>query len=630
MKLRRNLGLGAVYCIATGAMISSGLFVPPGQAYKLCGAGAVIAYALASLMVIPALLSKAELSTAMPKSGGGYFFVERSMGALPGTLAGLAGWLSIALKSAFAMIGIGAFAQLLWPNADLTQAQWAMTIKAIAVAGCVIFAVLNILSVKTAGWLQIVLVVGLLAALGIFVAAGTPHIRQHPNFDNLLGKGWGAIFATAGLVFVSFGGLTKVAGIGEEVRNPGRNIPRGMLLSWATVSVIYIAAVLVVIGVTDRAQLLNDATGSVNLTPLSTAAREFLGRPGVILLSAAAIMAFVTTGNSGILAASRSPLAMSRDGLLPRGLGRISRFGTPHVSILVTAGFMIAMISFLSIIDLIKVASTMKLILFLLMNVAVLIMRGSRIRNYRPVFRAPLFPWLQLGGIVVYIALIVAMTSQMDRLPLMTTAVFVLAGVLWYVLYVRRRTTRESALLYMVRSVVSKEIYRSTLEDELKEIALERDDVKQDRFDRLVRDCPILDLPEATDAHEMFRLAAAELADRIGAKEEKLVELFAVREGQSSTVIQPGIAIPHVIVEGKGLFDVLLVRCRKGIRFPKADEPVHTVFVLIGSADERNFHLQALMAVANIIQESGFNQRWLEADSPEHLRDILLLSKRRR
>ena len=629
MKLRRKLGFWAVFSIASGAMISSGLFVLPGQAFSFSGPAVVLAYALAALLVIPAMLSKAELATAMPKSGGSYFFVERSMGALPGTLAGLSGWLSIALKSAFAMVGIGAFAQVIWPRADLSAGEWETLIKVVAVTCCVAFTVLNLLSVKLAGRAQIAMVAGLLAVLGLFVVMGVPNVRQHPNFDNFMAKGFGNVFATAGLVFVSFGGLTKVAGVAEEIRSPGRNIPRAMFLAYVTVSLFYVAAVFVVVGVTQADELVRN--GQINLTPLSLAAGKFLGRPGVVLLSAAAILAFVTTGNSGILAASRSPMAMGRDGLLPAAFQRVSRrYGTPYVSILLTSAFMILMISALSIHDLVKVASTMKLILFLLMNVAVLIMRGSRIRNYRPVFRMPLFPWLPLAGIGVYVLLIVAMTRQMGLFPLATTLIFVLVGVLWWAFYVWPRSHRESALVYMVRTAVSKEIYRAGLEEELREIALERDEVKRDRFDHLVRNCPILDLPEAVSAKEMFSLTADRLAGRIGTTPEKLVGLLAAREAQSSTVVHPGVAIPHVVVEGEKLFEMVLVRCKAGIAFAGHDEPVRVAFVLAGSADQRNYHLRALMAIARIVQEAGFTRRWLAATNEEHLRDIVLLSRRSR
>jgi len=479
MKLHRKLGFGAVFCIASGAMISSGLFVLPGKAFAYSGAAVVAAYALASLLMVPALLAQAELSSAMPKSGGSYFFVERSMGALPGTLAGLSNWFSIALKSAFAMIGIGAFAQLLWPEAGLTPLQWEWRIKAVAMAGCAVFTVLNVLSVKMTGRVQIVMVAVLLAALGVFVIAGLPRVQQHPNFDDFARKGWPAIFATAGLVFVSFGGLTKVAGVAEEIRQPGTTIPRAMVLSWAVVSLLYVLCVFVVVGVCDPAELAPD--GQVNLTPLSTAAGKLLGTGGVVLMS-----------------------------------------GTPWVSIVGTGAFMVVTIAALSIDGLIKVASTIMLILFLLMDVAVLIMRFSRLQNYRPVYRMPWVPWLPVAGIAIYAILIALMAANMGRTPLVTTA------------------SRESALVYMVRRIVSRQIYRGRLEEELKQIALERDEVTDDRFDRLIRGCEIVDLDRSVSADELFEIAAARLASRIGVGPEKLLDLLRRREEQSSTIISPG------------------------------------------------------------------------------------------
>ena len=90
-----------VFSIASGAMISSGLFVLPGLAYEIAGPAMILSYALASLLMIPTLLAKVEMSTAMPRSGGSYFFIERSMGPLFGTIAGFTHWLSIGLKSAW-------------------------------------------------------------------------------------------------------------------------------------------------------------------------------------------------------------------------------------------------------------------------------------------------------------------------------------------------------------------------------------------------------------------------------------------------------------------------------------------------------------------------------------------------
>jgi len=625
MKLARKLGFWDVFCIASGAMISSGLFVLPGQAFQACGPAVVLAYAVAGLMMIPALLSTCELVTAMPKSGGTYFSIERSMGALPGVLAGMAGWLGLALKSAFAMVGIGAFARLIWGEA--AGGDW--LIKAVASGCCVVFVVLNTISVKMTGRTQIVMVVALLAGLGIFVVVGVPNVHQHPNFNNLLAKGAGGVFATAGLVFVSFGGLTKVASVAGEVRDPGRNLPRAMFLALLVVGLFYVATVFVIVGTLPAEQIATEEWA--NLTPVSSSAYRFMGRGGMVLLSIAAILAFVTTGNGGLLAASRDPMAMSRDGMLPRSFGKVSRrFGTPFVSVWLTGAFMIAVICLLSIADLVKVASTMMLLLFLLVNVAVLIMRGSRIPNYRPSYRSPLFPWVQLAGILIYALLIGELAALMGALPLITVVAFLSAGTAWYLVYVRPRTSRESALVYMVRNVVAREIKRSHLEEELREIALERDEIVQDRFDQLVQQCEIVDIPGPVGVDTVFTEAATLLAARLGVSPEILLEKLRAREAESSTMIQPGLAIPHIIVDGENLFDVLLVRSREGIIFDENQPYVNTAFILVGSADERNYHLRALMAIAQIVQEEAFVERWLAAPAKENLRDLILLSRRPR
>ena len=612
--MKKELGLAAVFCIATGAMISSGLFVLPGIAFATAGPAVVVSYALAGLLVIPAMLSKAELATAMPKAGGTYFFVERSLGPMLGTVTGLLSWLSLSLKAAFALVGIGALATLLFPDLG----EWG--IKLVAISGCLAFAGLNVVSVRHAGRLQIALVAVLLAVLVGYVVRGTVAV-EHGRYVPFMPFGVQSVFAAAGMVFVSFGGLTKVASIAEEVRQPSRNLPLGMFLAFGTVAVLYVLVVLVTVGTVDPQRL------SGSLTPIALGAESTMGRAGRAVIGLAALLAFATTANAGILAASRSPMAMSRDGLLPTLLSRTSRrYGTPDVSIVLTAGFMVVVIGLLSVEELIKTASTMKILMFALTNLAVIVMRSSGIESYRPSFKAPLLPWLQVASVIVYGFLIV----EMGRAPLLLTGGFTLVAALWYVGYVQRRIDRESAVVYLVKRVTSKAIYRSGLEDELRHIAIERDDVELDRFDRLVQACPILDLKESILAKDFFRRVAAELAPRLPADEDRLYELFLKRERESSTVIEPGLAIPHVVVEGQHVFDVMLVRCEGGVIFSELHEPVKAAFVLAGSLDERNFHLRALMAIAHIAQEPEFKERWARVRGKEQLRDVILLSTRKR
>jgi len=250
----------------------------------------------------------------------------------------------------------------------------------------VFFSVLNLVGVRYVGRIQVVLVGILLGTLGLYIVLAAPALK-HEHFADFMPHGLGSVLATAALVFVSFGGLTKVASVAEEIKNPGRNIPMGMFLAFVVVMVIYLLVTFVTTGIVKPA----DLGGS--LTPIFLGAKESMGLGGMFILGAGAMLAFVTTANSGILSASRSPMAMGRDDLLPRFLGKVNkRFSTPHVSIIATSLFMIVVIGFLSIENLVKTASTMMILMFALVNVSVIIMRASKLQNYRPVCRCPWYP----------------------------------------------------------------------------------------------------------------------------------------------------------------------------------------------------------------------------------------------
>ncbi|MCK5559775.1 MAG: amino acid permease, partial [Thermoplasmata archaeon] len=98
-----------------------------------------------------------------------------------------------------------------------------------------------------------------------------------------------------------------------------------------------------------------------SLTPISLGGSVMMGTFGLVIMSVAALLAFVSTGNAGLLAASRDPYAMSKDELLPGAFSKVSKSRTPWVSITFTTGFMIAIILLLNLEDFIKTASTLKL-----------------------------------------------------------------------------------------------------------------------------------------------------------------------------------------------------------------------------------------------------------------------------
>ncbi|MFQ5647589.1 MAG: amino acid permease, partial [bacterium] len=528
--------------------------------------------------------------------------------------AGFANWLSIALKSAFALVGIGALATILFPGMGTVG------IKIAALLACLLFSALNTVSLKEAGKLQIALVLALLIIMALYSFKGFQALNPL-HYSPFTTSGWQSVFAVAGMVFVSYGGLTKVISVSEEVRNPSRNLPLGMFLAFGIVSALYILVVFITVGLVDGQAL------SGSLIPLSLGAGISMKGWGIFLVDTGAFFAFATTANAGILSASRSPMAMSRDGLLPELFSQTNkRFGTPHIAIASTTVFITGVIAFLSVENLVKTASTMMILMFMLVNFSIIIMRYSGVQNYRPSFKAPFFPWLQIAAIIIYGFLIV----EMGNIPLFLTGVFVIAALLWYLAYVNQRINRQSAFVYMVKNVIAKDIVRSGLEDELKKITIERDSISLDRFDSLVKQAEILDLEQSISARDMFRKVAEMLSARLGQKEESLYRMFLKREKESSTVIHPGLAIPHIIIEGNHIFDLLIIRCREGIIFSELNPPVTTAFVLVGSLDERNYHLRALMNIARIVEETDFEERWKGARGVEEVRDIIILSKRRR
>lgn len=609
-KLKRGLGLLDVFCIASGAMISSGLFILPGIASAKVGSALFLSYILASFIAIPTVFSKAELVTAMPRAGGDYFYISRSMGSVAGVIGGLSSWFSLSLKAAFALIGMAAYVELVAP----------FPVKTTALVLCSVFIVLNLVGIKQAARTQVVLVLGLLAALLFYIFLGFPsiHLERYTPFAPF---GLGSIFATAGFVFISYGGLTKIASIAEEIRNPARNIPLGMILSLVLVGILYALVAFVTTGLLAQEQL------QYSLTPISDAARSFSGTGGVAIMALAAILAFVSTANAGIISASRYPLAMSRDRFLPRLFEKVnSRFATPHYSILFTGAFMLAAILFLRLELLVKVASELLILLFIFTNIAVIIMRESKLQNYQPKFRSPLYPGMQILGIVGCGFLL----AEMGRFILILSSLLIGAGLLWYLFYAHARARREFGLIHVIERILNKELTSGQLAKELKGIIRERDEIVEDRFDHLIKEGVVLDLERSLSRDEFFKEVSSFLAAKLGIEPEKLTGLFIQREEESHTVIRPGLAIPHIIVEGRHKFSICLVRAKGGVVFSEDSPPVHTIFVLVGTRDERNFHLRCLAAIAQIAQDKEFDEKWLTARNNEELRDIILLAERKR
>ena len=430
--LKKELSLLDIFCVATGAMISSGLFILPGLAFSIAGPAVILSYILAAILCIPTLLSKAELTTAMPKAGGDYFYIMRGFGPLVGTMAGFSSWFSLSLKAAFALIGMGAYLSI------ITH----LPLNIIAFLCCLFFIFLNLMGVKEAGRFQVFLVVGLLGILLVYIGLGL-RVVSPSNFSPFFSKGLGPVFTTASFVFISYGGLTKVAALAEETKNPGRNLPLGMFLSIIVTCILYALVIFVIIGVSDP-QVLEGT-----LTPVSDGAEVFGGYILKVIISVAAFLAFISTANAGIMTASRYPLGMSRDRLMPAVFRKLSRrFKTPYVAILFTGFFMAAVILFLKLELLVKIASSILILLYIFANLSVILFRESKILSYRPKFYSPFYPYTQVVGVLGGGFLLI----EMGTFIVFLTLVFLLLGFVWYKIYAQKG--REKRRRFSVNKIV--------------------------------------------------------------------------------------------------------------------------------------------------------------------------------
>jgi APA family basic amino acid/polyamine antiporter len=434
--LERDLGLYATVTISMGAMIGSGIFVLPALGLEKAGPAVVVAYVLAGLVVLPAALSKAEMATAMPESGGTYLYIDRAMGPLAGTVAGIGAWFSLVFKSSFALVGLGAYLLLLVPLS-------AGLVKAVALGLATLIVVLNIVGTEQSGKAQSLIVTAVVLALAAYVInAG---IAVDPaRFQGFAQKGADGVVTAAAFVFVSYAGVTKIASVAEEIEDPDRNLPRGILISMGVMMVLYTLVVAAVVGLNDPAVLSTSGPGDgPSLTPMADGAGQLLGGFGVAAIAVVAVLALTSMANAGVLASSRFPLAMSRDSLAPGRLARVSeRFKTPQNAILLTGGLLVALIAFVPVVELAKLASAFQILVFAIVNVALVVFRTSGVESYDPSFRAPGYPYVQVVGVVGGLALL----TQMGTLPILGAAGIVVGGIGWYLAYGRARTDREGAL----------------------------------------------------------------------------------------------------------------------------------------------------------------------------------------
>jgi len=613
-RLNKEIGLFGVFAIATGTTLSAGFFLLPGLAAAEVGPAIVLCYLLAVIPLLPAMFSIVELATAMPRAGGVYYFLDRTMGPAVGTVGGLGTWLVLVLKVSFALVGIGAYLAFFWPQ---------LPVKPVAVGLAVVLSILNLAGARKTGGAQIGLVVGLLLLLTLFIVAGMPRIEPS-RFTGFLDAGGGTILATAGFVYISYIGITTVVSLSEEVKNPERNLPRGIFLTLGTSVLVYLLGTLVMVGVVPMEKLAG------NLTPAAAAGYELFGVWGARLISVAALLAFTSVANAGILSASRYPLAMSRDHLMPRVFGRLGWHRIPFVSVAVTVAVIVLVLVTLDPAKIAKLASAFQLLMFALICLAVIVMRESRIEAYDPGYRSPFYPWMQIVGV----AGAVFFMAQMGWVPMVFSVGLVILGLSWYRVYGRHRVARDGAI-YHVFERLGQMRYEG-LDRELRGILKEKGLRDEDPFDEIVARSVVIDLDGPANFEQLTDDVATALADRTPVSASDLAGRFLQGTQIGATPVTHGVALPHVRLVGQEHPEMVLVRAREGVSIRLADpvsgvdteHTVGTLFFLVSPNDNPSLHLRILAQIAGRVDDEHFAEQWAVAPDPADLREVLLRDER--
>ncbi|WP_123622137.1 APC family permease [Halorubrum sp. CSM-61] len=439
-ELERTIGLTGGLAIGIGTMIGAGIFVFPGLAGGEIGTAATASFAVGGLIALLVALPTSELATAMPRSGGGYYFISRGLGTLVGTVIGLSLWLGLVFATAFYLVGLGYYALDALAQVGVTVgAGSGAIVSVIAVVAGVAFTVLNVTGTENAAKLQngiVALLLSMLAAFlgfGLLEAFGVVAVETPPGEAESV---WEAvpILSVAALVFTSYLGFAQVATVAGEMKDPGRNLPLAMVGSVVIVTVLYVLTIFVATNIFTR-----DALLSAGETAMVEVGRALLGPTGALVIIVGGLLATMSSANASILSTSRAIYGVSKDALLPRWASRINlRYGTPHVALGMAGGPVVVLAATGQVQLLAEVASFLHLIMYGLMCVALVAIRRDRPEWYDPDFVVPGGPVIPVVGALASFGLI----AFMDRLSIAVGVVVIAVTAGWYFYYARDVTLK--------------------------------------------------------------------------------------------------------------------------------------------------------------------------------------------
>ena len=428
--LNRDLSLWGAASIGIGAIIGTGIFVLIGVASGLAGPAVVFSFIIAGLTALLTGLSSAELSSFITEEGGGYIYAHKAFGKLMGFVIGWVKSFDYIIGSSAVSIGFASYLTYFLNIAPLQS-----IIIAVATVWPIVLTILNLKGIKETSKANTALVILKISALIVFILVGTYYIMNHFNISNyqpFFPNGIEGVFSGAAIIFFAFIGFNTITIVSEEVKNPKKNIPKAVLLSFSVSLFLYIGVALVAIG------LLNWKILGLSSAPLeaalSIATNNFFIQK---FISISALFATTSVILSSIIGVSRILFSMARKNLIPNVLSKISKNGTPFYS-LILCGSAIPLIVIFSTGNLKELASIFNLgtlLTFAFINLSLLQLRRTSPNDKRG-FKVPFFPITPVAGVISCIFL----SSYLSPRAFLYGGIWILFGLLIYYLNKKNNT----------------------------------------------------------------------------------------------------------------------------------------------------------------------------------------------
>jgi len=419
MSLRRDLGLLHAVMMGLGSTICAGIFVILSPSVGMAGPAVILSFLICGIINMATMLSYCELGAAMPRLGGEYVYVKAAFKGLPSFITGWYEWSSNIFYATLMILG----------SAYILSNVIAINEYLIMAALVAIFTLINIKGIKTAGSIQTLLTIALLAIIVLFIGAGLAHGFRPNAFEHFMPKGFLGVFAAVAFIFETYVGVEAIAATQAEIKKPEKTVPRAMILSSVTLIIIYCLVAYVTIGVISPDALSQSAA------PLNIVAETTMGGIGVILLTVAGLIAALTSLNSAIIASSRAACAMGRNGHFPSCLRRVhENYKTPYLAIVCGSVFIMFFSMIGSLEFVIYSTSFGFLIGFSLVNLSLIKLRRDKPNMGRP-FKTPLYPLTPILGLATSIILLLFF----DVRSLFFGVAWGLAGCLFYFLRQRAK-----------------------------------------------------------------------------------------------------------------------------------------------------------------------------------------------